>query len=79
MTAVTEMGSIIFPPLPGFYHRPQSIQEMIDHTVGRVLDLFAIEHALTPRWNGLKTPSHKNALPLGSVSVVQAHRLSRAR
>jgi len=53
MTAVTEMGGIIFPPLPGFYHRPQSIAEMIDHTVGRVLDLFSIAHALTPRWNGM--------------------------
>ena len=54
MTAVTEMGGIIFPPLPGFYQKPQSIAEMVDHTVGRVLDLFAIAHALTPRWNGLK-------------------------
>jgi 4-hydroxy-3-polyprenylbenzoate decarboxylase len=54
MTTVTEMGGIIFPPLPGFYHKPQSIQEMVDHTVGRVLDLFALPHHLTPRWNGLK-------------------------
>lgn len=54
MTAVTEMGGIIFPPLPGFYHRPQSIDEMVDHTVGRVLDMFDIAHTLGPRWNGLK-------------------------
>ena len=54
MTAVTEMGGIIFPPLPGFYHRPASIAEMVDHTAGRVLDLFEIQHSLTPRWNGLK-------------------------
>lgn len=54
MTAVTEMGGIIFPPLPGFYHRPQTIAEMVDHTVGRVMDLFDIPHALGPRWNGLK-------------------------
>lgn len=54
MTAVTEMGGIIFPPLPGFYHRPASIEEMVDHTVGRVLDLFDVEHQLTPRWSGLK-------------------------
>jgi 4-hydroxy-3-polyprenylbenzoate decarboxylase len=54
MSAVTEMGGIIFPPLPAFYHRPQTIAEMIDHTNGRVLDLFAIPHDLTPRWNGLK-------------------------
>jgi 4-hydroxy-3-polyprenylbenzoate decarboxylase len=55
MTAVTEMGGIVFPPLPGFYHRPASIDEMVDHTLGRVLDLFDIPHALTPRWVGLKT------------------------
>ncbi len=54
MTSVTEMGGIIFPPLPGFYHKPQSIQEMVDHTIGRVLDLYALPHHLTPRWNGLK-------------------------
>jgi 4-hydroxy-3-polyprenylbenzoate decarboxylase len=54
MTAVTEMGGIVFPPLPSFYHHPQSIDEMVDHTTGRVLDLFGIDHALAPRWNGLK-------------------------
>jgi flavin prenyltransferase len=54
MTAVTEMGGIIYPPLPSFYHRPSSIDAMIDHTVGRVLDLFQIAHTLTPRWGGLK-------------------------
>jgi len=53
MTAVTEMGGIVFPPLPAFYHRPASIEEMIDHTVGRVLDLFGLAHALTPRWQGM--------------------------
>jgi 4-hydroxy-3-polyprenylbenzoate decarboxylase len=54
MTAVTEMGGIIFPPLPSFYHQPQSIAEMVDHTVARVLDLFGLEHALAPRWAGLR-------------------------
>lgn len=54
MAAVTEMGGIIFPPLPGFYHRPGTIDEMVDHTVGRVLDMFDIKHELGPRWNGLK-------------------------
>jgi 4-hydroxy-3-polyprenylbenzoate decarboxylase len=53
MTAVTEMGGIIFPPLPSFYHQPQSIAEMVDHTVARVIDLFGLEHQLAPRWNGL--------------------------
>ena len=54
MTLVTEMGGIVFPPLPSFYHKPASIEEMVDHTVARVIDLFGIEHALAPRWAGLK-------------------------
>jgi len=54
MTAVTEMGGIIFPPLPGFYQRPQSIAEMVDHTLSRVLDLLAIAQPQAARWNGLK-------------------------
>ncbi|MBS0309538.1 MAG: UbiX family flavin prenyltransferase [Proteobacteria bacterium] len=60
MTAVTEMGGIIFPPLPGFYHRPRDIAEMVDHTLGRVLDLFALTHNLTPRWQGIKTENSDN-------------------
>jgi len=55
MTAVTEMGGVIFPPLPGFYQRPRSIDEMIDHTLGRVLDLFDVPHTLTPEWLGMKS------------------------
>jgi flavin prenyltransferase len=54
MTLVTEMGGVVFPPLPSFYHKPASIDEMVDHTVGRVIDLFGIEHALAPRWTGMK-------------------------
>jgi 4-hydroxy-3-polyprenylbenzoate decarboxylase len=54
MTAVTEMGGIIFPPLPALYQRPQSIDEMIDHTVGRVMDMLGLEQSLAPEWNGLK-------------------------
>ena len=53
MTAVTEMGGIVFPPLPSFYHKPASIDEMVDHTVSRVLDLFGIDNAIAPRWQGL--------------------------
>lgn len=54
MTAVTEMGGIVFPPLPALYQRPQSIEEMVDHTVGRVLDTLGIEQNLAPEWAGLK-------------------------
>ncbi len=54
MTAVTEMGGVIFPPLPGFYQRPASMEEMVDHTLGRVLDMFGISMQLTPEWRGMK-------------------------
>lgn len=54
MTAVTEMGGIVFPPLPAFYQRPQGIDDLIDHTCARVLDLLGIENALAPRWAGLR-------------------------
>ena len=53
MTAVTEMGGIIFPPLPAFYDKPATIDEMVDHTVARVLDMFQLGPALTEGWQGL--------------------------
>lgn len=52
MEAVTLMGGVIFPPVPAFYQRPQSLEQMVDHTLARVLDLFDIAHELAPRWNG---------------------------
>ena len=52
MTAATEMGAIIAPPMPGFYAQPQSLDDMIDHTVGRVLDLFGLDAGLVKRWTG---------------------------
>jgi 4-hydroxy-3-polyprenylbenzoate decarboxylase len=56
MTAVTEMGGIVFPPLPSFYQRPASIDDMVEHSVARVMDLLGIEHELAPRWAGMKFP-----------------------
>jgi 4-hydroxy-3-polyprenylbenzoate decarboxylase len=53
MTSVTEMGGIIFPPVPGFYQRPQTIEEMDGHTVRRVLDLLDLPQADAVRWSGL--------------------------
>ncbi len=60
MTSVTEMGGIIFPPVPGFYHRPQSIADMIDHTVSRVVDLLGLPQGQAPRWSGLKPAGQVN-------------------
>lgn len=53
MTAVTEMGGVIFPPLPAFYHRPNSIDEMVDDTVERVLSLLGVQGAAPKSWSGL--------------------------
>ncbi len=50
MTAATEMGAIVYPPVPALYAKPDSVDAMIDHTVGRVLDLFGIETGLVKRW-----------------------------
>jgi 4-hydroxy-3-polyprenylbenzoate decarboxylase len=53
MTAATEIGAIIYPPLPAFYARPRSLEEMVDQTLGRVLDLFDIPTDAVERWEGL--------------------------
>ena len=50
MVSVTQMGGIICPPVPAFYTKPQSIEDIVDDTVGRVLDLFDIECGLVKRW-----------------------------
>jgi 4-hydroxy-3-polyprenylbenzoate decarboxylase len=53
MTAATEIGAIIYPPVPAFYARPESLEQMVDHTLGRVLDLFDIRTDAVSRWPGL--------------------------
>jgi 4-hydroxy-3-polyprenylbenzoate decarboxylase len=55
MTAATEMGAIVYPPVPAFYARPDSLEQMVDHTLGRVLDLFDIETKAVSRWSGLNS------------------------
>ena len=64
MTAVTEMGAIIYPPVPAFYARPASLDEMVDHTVGRVLDLFGLDTGAVRRWTGQR--------PAGAGSTVRS-------
>ncbi|MGY6207002.1 UbiX family flavin prenyltransferase [Paraburkholderia strydomiana] len=54
MTHATEMGAIVMPPVPAFYAHPKTIEDVVDHTVGRILDLFGIEHGeIAQRWSGL--------------------------
>ena len=52
MAAATENGAIIFPPVPAFYTRPDTVGDIVDHTVGRVLDLFGLDAGLVQRWTG---------------------------
>jgi len=53
MLQVTQNGAIVMPPVPALYIKPKSVDEVIDHTVGRVLDLLGLETDLVQRWNGL--------------------------
>lgn len=57
MVSVTEMGGIVMPPVPAFYHGPQTIKDLIDHTIGKALDLFGVEHNLYSRWQGSQPES----------------------
>ena len=54
MVAVTEMGGIIMPPMPAFYALPKSIDDLVNHTLGRILDLFGASTGKVKRWRGLK-------------------------
>jgi len=53
MERLAEMGAVIMPPVPAFYHKPTTIQEIIDQTIGKTLDILDIEHNLYNRWSGL--------------------------
>lgn len=52
MVRITQMGAVVMPPIPAFYHNPRTLQDIVDHTVGKALDLFNIEHELFARWPG---------------------------
>jgi 4-hydroxy-3-polyprenylbenzoate decarboxylase len=56
LTQAAEIGAVIAPPMPGFYARPQSLDDMVDHTVGRVLDLFDVDLGLVRRWGEDRGP-----------------------
>lgn len=53
MERLTEMGAIIMPPVPAFYHKPKALEDIIDHTVGKMLDMVGVEHNLFQRWAGI--------------------------
>jgi flavin prenyltransferase len=61
MARAVDMGAVILPPLPAFYHRPQTIMDLIHHSVGKALDQFGIEHNLFRRWAGQQHVSRAKA------------------
>jgi 4-hydroxy-3-polyprenylbenzoate decarboxylase len=58
LLALSEMGAIIAPPVPGFYAEPQDIDDIVDHTVGRVLDLFGLDSGKVRRWRDTPGAGH---------------------
>jgi len=59
MVQVTEMGGVIFPPVPAFYSHAKTVDGMVNHTVGRVLDIFGIPHETIARWQGMGTSAKR--------------------
>jgi 4-hydroxy-3-polyprenylbenzoate decarboxylase len=61
MLAATENGAIIMPPVPAFYHRPRTIDDIVNQTVGRALDLFDVDAGIVKRWRSGEAPDSENA------------------
>jgi hypothetical protein len=65
LVQVADLGAVVMPPMPAFYHRPQTLQEVIDQTVNRALDMLGVEldHDLFARWQGPPTePAHRSLI-----------------
>lgn len=52
MLTAAENGAVILPPMPAFYHHPKTVDDIVDHTVGKILDQFGVEHDIFKRWEG---------------------------
>jgi flavin prenyltransferase len=74
MTALAEMGAIIAPPVPAFYSRPDSLADMVNHTVGRVLDLFDIDVGAVTRWGETAGPSPRRVRAIEDQDTMPATR-----
>jgi len=64
MVQVTEMGGVIFPPVPAFYSHARSVDDLVNHSVGRVLDLFDVKHDRIQRWKGIKSAPQGDEKPV---------------
>jgi 4-hydroxy-3-polyprenylbenzoate decarboxylase len=59
MLHLAELGAVILPPMPAFYHHPKTVDDIVNHTVGRVLDRLGIPHDLTAEWTGTRPPERR--------------------
>ncbi len=76
LVELAEMGAVILPPVPAFYYRPESVEDIILGTVARILDLFSIPHSLVPRWGEIETAAVSGSL---RPNPRRSPRLSRGR
>jgi 4-hydroxy-3-polyprenylbenzoate decarboxylase len=60
LTTLAEAGAVILPAMPGFYHRPQTLEALVDQLVGKILDRLGVEHNLSPRWNPTSWSQHED-------------------
>lgn len=74
MVALTRMGAVIFPPVPAFYHRPKTLDDVINQTVTRILDQFDIDVKLFHRWDDEGMSRHPDAGKATSLAVAKEHR-----
>lgn len=65
-----QLGAVIAPPMPAFYNRPNTINDIVNHSIGRVLDLFDIDAGILTRWQGPSTPSAKPSKTLHSQTSI---------
>jgi 4-hydroxy-3-polyprenylbenzoate decarboxylase len=63
MLELTRMGAVVMPPVPAFYNRPTSLDDMVEHLVVRILDQFGLDTPTAKRWEGMQTGSHERTMP----------------
>lgn len=68
MTRLASMGAVILPAMPGFYHGPKSIEDLVGHVAGKILDCLGVEHGVSTRWSGLdEPPAEAGTQPIGEA------------
>ena len=65
---LARLGAVVLPAMPGFYHRPERVEDLVDHVVGKVLDRLRVEHAVGARWKGIPRPPEDAGAARGGLS-----------